>query len=407
MARPIEPLDQYAAAYGVTTEEGHEALLFQQEAIDLVNDLAERFPDVYANAAFANGADFGLTVFVAGDETAALEDTIKAFEIANENVRDRVVLGDAPYSLNELTMISQDLAERLSFLDEDSPIMVVLDSTEGSVTVELPESDATLMSSLTTALASMGVPVDYVVTGKAALPTACDPPVTNRLEGGRRFGMRTSSAECGSIQEGCSTGFAARLDGYDGVSSSGHCLGTSSTHIASVMYANGTQELTSTRTYRRVDNSNADIRFNREKHTSSYLGRLYLWDQVWGRVTGFTHQHPEDTWVCVKGANTAHVDHGGDHGAAFSCGPITNNTVNPGGWRNSMAFARVDLYYGSIRPGDSGSAVINSYTSAADITAHGIEMGAYGSGHPPYDAYYYSKIAFGLNELGGATLYTG
>lgn len=398
----LSAIDQYAEAFNVDREAAFAATSFQDSTEGLLEDIATKYPDVYADAEFTNGREFSLTIFVKknSDRTVIVNAVAKA-EASLGVASERILFEEVPYSSAELEAFAREWGNLVEIPEEDGT-MTVLDARRGVITVEVPEINQAraieLAQLIEPQIKGFALPVEISYTDEYALPAACDPPVIGWLEGGRRMYMRTSSLECGAGAI-CSAGFSATLDGKQGVITSAHCTGEATDDYASILWANNTEEFNSTRFYRERNNDDADAQFNREVYASSVLrAKVYLFGQTWQSITGWVWQNPVGLWVCVKGGNTAYHD---GHSAAFACGTIVDNTVSPGG-RNPLAFAKVHLWAGSVRGGDSGSPVFVYSTG----TAKGILMGIYGGvGTVTSPDFYYNKIGSALSQL-GATLAT-
>lgn len=134
-------VQQYAKAYGVDVEVATAALAFQTEGGLLVDELANKYPTIYADAAFTNGEAYSLTVYVkqGADWTPILE-VISSAGWSSELAVGRIELAGVPYSHLELEAFAADWASRLD-IPEAEGVMSVLDSRGGVVTVQIPGED--------------------------------------------------------------------------------------------------------------------------------------------------------------------------------------------------------------------------------------------------------------------------
>lgn len=161
-----EDVRMYAEAFGISEEEAKASLEFQAETAPLLDDLAARFPDVYTTARYVNGADYGLVITVAREVPPAFQEGLDEFMSSRREWQGRVTTQRAQYSSAELKRLSDEMADRLSFLDDCEGVTVVLDSEKATVTVELAEKEEQLTAAIKEALEGYPLPVEFVVTGE-------------------------------------------------------------------------------------------------------------------------------------------------------------------------------------------------------------------------------------------------
>ncbi len=316
------------------------------------------------------------------------DSTVQGFDPA------RVEFRQVPLALAGIEEAVDALTERL-VRHGPFPGVVRFDTVTATVEIEVQADYDS--GPLRDSLEGLPVDVEYRFSEGAPELLACSPPVSGYLEAGRLFEMRTSSSECAAPTGLCTSGFAATISGNQGVFTAGHCPGSHSSHYASIMYADGTNELTSTRFHSQAWNVCCDAQFERELYSSSILrAKVYLSGQNWQSVTGFVNEHPNQTWLCMKGRNTAAIH---SHAVAQACGRIVDNVSAPEGSviHSAVSFAEVELEVNHIHGGDSGGPVYSSGTA----------RGLINSGIPvePHDGVvhmWYNKIGYVLSELGAS-----
>lgn len=246
----IATIDQYSNDFNVDEVTARAALAFQNETEVLLDELAAKYPTIYTDAEFTNGESYSLTVFVKeGADPTLIKEAISRTEKSSDTASGRIEVDLAPYSRSELEAFALEWAKLVDVPEKDGT-MSVLDAQRGLMTVHIPRTDLAradeVAQLIETQVVEFPLPVEITFTDEWATLAACTPPVIGWLEGGRRMYMRWSEDECGSGAI-CTSGFSATRAGYQGVVTAAHCPGSASDDLASVLWANNTTEMTSTR----------------------------------------------------------------------------------------------------------------------------------------------------------------
>lgn len=402
----------YAETFGVPVETAADVIQFQDDVTLVLDSIVGEHPGVYGDARFVNGSDYGVEVGLNDVHSAVADAVLDQMAAVGVDV-SRVSVVEITMSRAEYLAASKSLHETLTG-DVGEVGRVAFDSFSGVFTVLVPTED--LIAATQQAVAGLPFEVVVELDAEPPEPVACDPPVIGWLEGGRLLRMHSQSNtyECGgNAWDNCTTGFSVTRGGWQGVLTAGHCGrgfdNWSTSYWSTIMYADGITDFAAVKAYYELSPTNqyADAEMHREVYDSSLLrGYVYLYGQTWRPVERFVHEHPNGTWVCMKGGKTALSR---THQEAWMCGPIVNNADAVQAGKHELAWASVDL---SINPwarkGDSGGPVMSRYAT----TARGLLTDALRTEQDPFTLepvgyrVYYNKIGFVLAQM-DATLAIG
>lgn len=374
-----------AEKHGVSAEDALAIVTWMVEAEDALLDVRRIYPDTYAGAEFVhNSGNVSLDMYVTGDrqdETATTNAVLSDPPFASVNVKE------APLSEKDLVALTESMPGFAPVPDPNEGNVGSLDFKTG--TFKLHEG----------------------ITVRSTSHNDCTHGTGGWLEGGRLLRIATSGSHwdksdgCLPAHRVCTSGFTARLDGYQGILTAGHCLEgfSSGFRNGSEMYANGTELFVSLRTHKWDSIWDDDAGFMREVYASADpRGRIYL-DQNngWRDIGGLLpYAAPDGATRCHKSAGPNDLGTPPDHSKGFKCGTVQDGNYcvywNGWWWCRYTAVDNPNWPSGYPKSGSSGGPWFIS--NRATGTQSGVDDNGW--------AIYY-RLDWARNALPGLDIYCG
>jgi hypothetical protein len=363
----------YSADYGVGDQEAMSRLAAQKEYAQLVERVAEAYPESFAGSDIDHGKDFGLRLYFTDDAPAgAIKRTVASTALSRPAVRvDRSARLNATESiaLVEAVRIPEQLAglvDGLSYDTATDTITLDVASTGAKMTTAAPMLDVAVAA----AARSLAVPSPRIAVNSKQV----------RASDGHSGGLHLTT---------CTSGFAVSVAGTQGLTTAGHCGDTQSyknyccTNWWPIYFQAEARTATADVQWH-TTNIGVYPRFIASSETS--------YRTLTGRVLRASQQ---GSYICHRGKTTG-----------YSCGTVQDNAYRltysnacPG---TTCAATWVRTTGGSLRcyPGDSGGVVFNAYS------AYGLYKGQTSSGTAAGDCteMYHMPIDY-LSAINATLLY--
>lgn len=308
-----------AELHGIDLDDALALAKWMEEAERSVIDVRREYPETFAGSEFVHDSGFvRLDLWVVGDGLLEIQSLRKKVPIGE---RTAVGIRQAPKSEIELEMevelAAKSYPEQLGVSSAES-VIGRLDFKTGAFVPETAERLAT-----------------FSLDGH----DKCTHGTGGWIEGGRHLFFTRHVEEhydesdgCVEDQGFCTSGFTAKLNGYQGVITAGHCMEDYSVGYrnGSLMYANGTELIVSLRNYLSDTLPDDDVGFMREVYASADpRGRIYLGpSNGWRDITGLLPDPPPLNAVrCIKSASGNDIgSNPPNHDLGYKCGLVNSSS---------------------------------------------------------------------------------